>query len=494
MAARHLRSPEAALFVLALGVYAYFFQAGGWNQNVRFDLVRAIVEEHTIVIDDYADNTGDFSVYNHHIFSDKAPGVSWLCVPVWASVHAVLPEGRPRGRHIDLGAYLSTVFAIGLTAAAAVAVLYRVALRFGARPAAAAVLALAWAFGTLALPYSTLLYGHQLAAALLLVAFWLLVGARDEGRPAAAVAVRLFVTGASLGYAVATEYPVALPVAVLGLYATAVVRPWPRLLWIAAGAAGPLAALALYHASAFGGPLTVGYSFHTDPARAGGLLLGVNRPDVRLLGPILFSESRGLVHHAPWLALALPGGLLLLRTPELRREAVACLALMATGLWFNASLTNTPTDWQAGSGIGTRHLIATLPFYVLCLVGFVRGRAPGFLGATAVRWAAVAVFAGLLALSTWRMLLATAVHPETIRLESPFEEEIYPLWSRGEVAVNRVTLHTGGEGREPAAWNLGQKMGLTGRASLLPLAGFAILGTAWLAYAVRDRARASAPR
>jgi len=40
---RLLPRSEAALFVLALGAYAYFFQGGGWNANVRFDLVRALV-------------------------------------------------------------------------------------------------------------------------------------------------------------------------------------------------------------------------------------------------------------------------------------------------------------------------------------------------------------------------------------------------------------------------------------------------------------------
>jgi hypothetical protein len=32
-----MRRPELALFALVLGAYAYFYQAGGWNQNSRFD-------------------------------------------------------------------------------------------------------------------------------------------------------------------------------------------------------------------------------------------------------------------------------------------------------------------------------------------------------------------------------------------------------------------------------------------------------------------------
>ena len=43
--------PATPLFALVLGAYAYFYQAGGWNQNARFDLVRALVEQGTLTID-----------------------------------------------------------------------------------------------------------------------------------------------------------------------------------------------------------------------------------------------------------------------------------------------------------------------------------------------------------------------------------------------------------------------------------------------------------
>ena len=54
-----LRRTQILLFILGLGVYSYFYQAGGWNQNARFDLVRGIVEEGSAKIDRYHENTGD---------------------------------------------------------------------------------------------------------------------------------------------------------------------------------------------------------------------------------------------------------------------------------------------------------------------------------------------------------------------------------------------------------------------------------------------------
>jgi hypothetical protein len=69
-------SPGAALFALVFVGYAYFYQAGGWNQNSRFDLTRAIVERGTLIIDRYEKNTGDESRRDGHYYTDKAPGVS----------------------------------------------------------------------------------------------------------------------------------------------------------------------------------------------------------------------------------------------------------------------------------------------------------------------------------------------------------------------------------------------------------------------------------
>ena len=76
-----LHDPRLALFVLVFGVYAYFYQGGGWNQNSRFDLTRALVEQGTASIDDYQANTGDKARVNGRFYCDKAPGVSFLAVP-----------------------------------------------------------------------------------------------------------------------------------------------------------------------------------------------------------------------------------------------------------------------------------------------------------------------------------------------------------------------------------------------------------------------------
>src|SRR5262245_9572583 len=95
-----LRRPEAALFATVFAAYAYFYQAGGWNQNSRFALTRALAEHGTAVVDRYRGASWDLSCMNadggacvtpskglregEHFYCDKAPGTSVLAVPVVA--------------------------------------------------------------------------------------------------------------------------------------------------------------------------------------------------------------------------------------------------------------------------------------------------------------------------------------------------------------------------------------------------------------------------
>src|ERR1700735_5921787 len=80
------KSPSAGKTAILLGIvffcsFGYFYEGGGWNQNSRFDLLRAIVERHTLWIDAYHENTQDKAHFKGHYYSDKAPGLVFLAVP-----------------------------------------------------------------------------------------------------------------------------------------------------------------------------------------------------------------------------------------------------------------------------------------------------------------------------------------------------------------------------------------------------------------------------
>lgn len=443
---------EGCLFLAVFAAYAYFYQAGSWNSNSRFDLVRSLVEQGTTRIDAFHANTGDKARREGHFYSDKAPGAAWFALPAFALFRVLSGPAPP----LPPALYFATLTAVGLPSALAVVLLFRFTARLEVAAPAGAALALAWGLATLALPYSTLYYGHQLLAALLVTAFYPLAALRlDRAEPRP---IALAVPGFLLGLAIAVEYPAVLAALVLASYACSFVRPRRRLLWLAAGAVPPLLMLGLYHWAAFGGPFTLAYSFSTEAPRHRGFFMGLGAPDLRVVFRLLFSPYRGLFFSAPWLLAALPGAVLLVRGRRFRPEALVCLAILALQLWLNASLW----DWHGGWATGPRHLVSALPFLTLAAAGLCSKR----------RLNAVVTGAcfGAALVSGFLMLAATAVRPEAPRhVSRPFADFVLPAFVEGRLAINTQ----GVEGQEPGdtrkAWNLGQLAGLEGRLSLAPL-------------------------
>jgi hypothetical protein len=131
---RSYRRPLWVLGAVLFVSYAYFYQAGGWNQNSRFALVRAILERHTLQIDAYQLHTGDRALWHGHYYSDKPPGTAMLVLaPVGAArsiarATGVDPESFPG---IAWTSYVAAVVSSGVfTVIAALSVLM-IGLRWG---------------------------------------------------------------------------------------------------------------------------------------------------------------------------------------------------------------------------------------------------------------------------------------------------------------------------------------------------------------------------
>ena len=120
-----LSSRRKTAFLLGLVTFLsfiYFYEGGGWNQNSRFDLLRAIVERHTLQIDAYHENTQDKAHFNGHYYSDKAPGLVFLAVPFAVAARAALRVSGidPESARGEIAvSYLVSAGAVALPAALA---------------------------------------------------------------------------------------------------------------------------------------------------------------------------------------------------------------------------------------------------------------------------------------------------------------------------------------------------------------------------------------
>src|SRR5690348_1914898 len=154
--------------------FIYFYEGGGWNQNSRFDLLRAIVERHTLQIDSYHTNTQENAHFRGHYYSDKAPGLVFLAVPFALAARPAMrvagidPES-PRGE-LALS-YLSSAGAVALPASLAVVCLFFLGLKFGSGARVAAFGCIVLAVGTPFWAYASLFWAHALVGACLLFAF-----------------------------------------------------------------------------------------------------------------------------------------------------------------------------------------------------------------------------------------------------------------------------------------------------------------------------------
>ena len=171
-------SPSHRKAAILLGVvtflsFIYFYEGGGWNQNSRFDLLRAMVERHTLQIDAYHENTQDKAHFQGHYYSDKAPGLVFLAVPFALSARPVLrivgidPES-PRGE-VALS-YLVSAGAVALPTALAGVCLFFLGLRFGGGSSGAAFATLVMCLGTPLWAYAGLFWAHAVVGACLVFA------------------------------------------------------------------------------------------------------------------------------------------------------------------------------------------------------------------------------------------------------------------------------------------------------------------------------------
>jgi hypothetical protein len=483
-------SSRRRAIILTLAIFfsfAYFYEGGGWNQNTRFDLVRAIVENGTVRIDLYHENTGDKAHVGTHFYMDKAPGASLLAVPAVGLVRGAMHVARAKlhsREAIVAYSYVATLAAAAAPATLAAICVFWIARRFGADDAGATLAAVVSGLGTPMWAYATVFYGHALAAGCLAAACLGALRLHDSLPPRRSMTIALLV-GLAAGWAVVTEYPASIPSGVIVLFAAWRVWQRDRALAVRAslamGAGLAVGALVLlgYNWTAFGKPLYIGYTSEEgyEGMRTG--VFGVNLPSLHATREILFGAYRGLLPLAPVLAVAPVGFWFLLRDRSRRADA----ALVGGVALYYGMLTAGYAYWSGGWSYGSRHLGPALPFLAVGLAPLWM-RSGRSLRAAIVAVALIGVGESLVAVST------TPQPPADV--ERPMAELLWPAFRSGDFPIGWQSylelrpppgamseLERAGVPR--ASWNLGQLAGLNGFASLVPLAiAWAIAAAAWV--------------
>jgi len=468
---------------VAAFTYAFFFSGGGPNQATRLALTESLVVRHQPDITPYHFRTIDKGYKNNKFYADKAPAVSLLAVVPYA-----LMRGADRVFGIDSDTQPATQAKLGIltflfagaAGAAAAELLRRLAMFLGCGARAAELAAFAYAFGTIAFPFSTLLFGHQLAALCILGAFALALrhdraGTLKEPRT-------LVELGAIWTLSIVNEYPTALLVMVFGtaLLVWTFERDRPvrsvvrTLAWTAAGGIPILLVHGAFLVWSYG-KHALPYVYVSEPyfrAHMTGGILGIGVPTRLATFGSLLSAYRGLFFFCPVVVLAVAGLGSWIDSTKDRRVLPIVLAAIGIYLLFGCSYY----AWDGGGSTGPRHLLPIMPLLLLLVAMF----------ADRARWA-FGVTLALTVVSAAIMLATTAVLAQLPLGDTynanPFYDVVVRELALGQVAISPFDAYVPYQ-RADSSFNLGTLAGLP------PVASLFVVVVVWIAAYVPGAAAA----
>lgn len=339
---------EGILALVTLVSVAFFRTEPSHNEWAHWAPAVSWLRSGTWAIDAWADReTVDWSEYGGHRYSNKAPGLSMLAVPVLAA----LPDDPKRAFPV------ANLLLNGLPAVAMAVAMFRVARSLVPDDRVAFLTAGAGALATMSLPFATAFYQHQMVASFLFLSFALLHFGKLP-----------LLAGALAGLAVLCDYPAALAVAGLAAYAFSRSRAAAAL--FVAGGLPFVAPLLVYHATCFGSPWTLPQTRMNPIMHGPELWLGMfGPPYLEAVPHLTVTPYRGLFFTAPHL-LAAAFGLWILWKNKHRAEALLAAGILAAFFALNVSFHL----WHGGGTYAPRYLLPAVPFLSLGLAPVLERR------------------------------------------------------------------------------------------------------------------------
>ncbi|MBW2652693.1 MAG: hypothetical protein JRC57_06375 [Deltaproteobacteria bacterium] len=355
-------------FILFFVSYGYFFQGGGWNQNIRICLTRAIIHHGTFTVDRFKEdskemefvNAGNWAFYNGHYYSNKSPGLSFLAVPSFALAEYCLKHLLPNDpeQQVLFSAYFSNLCTTVLMSSLLCLLIFHVFHHFFQMSIRDSfLLMLFYGFGTIAFSYSTTFYCHQPAAFCSFLSFVLVMHIRKDNFQKKGIVALL--AGFSAASAVLIEPSALFILAAVSLYLVSFKegrRCFPS--FILGGI--PIGmVLGWYNFVCFGHPLASSYNYANEMVmfKVDGRLFGI--PSFAQLNWLLLSPYRGLLFLSPVFLMVLPGMVFFLKKKEWRAEAVTSVCISLCFIFFIAGFYGIVTATPP------RYLLPAFPFFFL---------------------------------------------------------------------------------------------------------------------------------
>ena len=466
-------------------VFPYYSALNNPNENVRFYMTSALVDDGTSAIDgararwgwtnDAAcvDRAADSAPtpcltprpaagVTRHYYSVKGPAASFLGVPGYALYHWLRADDFDRTEALWVVRLTGSILPLLLF----LFFFHRWLGEWTRSPLLRDAAFLVVGLGSVVWGYAYLFASHSTSAAAAMGSFMILDRARRSGKVGWGSAAW---AGALATATSALEYPCFFLTLGLGLFALFALRPRLRVVGFVLGALLPMAAVMHFQLHAFGNALTPGHHFVENPAFRAGHAVGFYGAQTFYWDGalrLLFDERLGLFATSPLLILGLPGTWLLLRRRDTR---AGTLCLFGTGLLLYIFICFM-NIWHAGWSIGPRYLVALIPFFAwttLVMLDAIYARRP--------------VLASSLALGGLAASMVAAGIPSAYYPHLP-DELNWPLTQLFSVLI----------AHDYAPRNAGNLLGVFGSLSMLPVAALLLGALIWAARQPGESRRWSA--
>jgi hypothetical protein len=425
-----------------LATYSLFLQWSSANITSRIAVTLSIVQDGTLSIDRFQGFTIDKAYFRGHFYSDKAPGLALMSVPIVYTTRIaseiLLSRDEPviaQGQltpFFTLYIYIATVLTSGLLTAAAASALFLTARGLGATPGAAILGALSYGVASPAFGWATAFFGHAAAGASLFLAFAALVALQHRSPSPGRVLPLACCAGGFLGMAIVVDFTTLPAAAVLAVFALRIAVGLPHQRWrvLSAGSISlvvMLIPLGLYNYSAFGSPWHIGYENVVGFVEMKQGFMGIGVPRLHVIEQILFGRYRGLFTVSPVLLLAVWSTVDTWWRGVLGSGYFICIvAIVVSFLLINSGYYY----WDGGWSFGPRFLTPMIPFLCLPLAIEWSSARPLLRGILSITFIASVVIS----------FAATSVGITVpVEYNSPLTQFIAPRFLRGDLSSS-VTL------------------------------------------------------
>jgi hypothetical protein len=364
-AARWLNNKAILIFFSVLPVYLLTLNTlyASDHPTSLLELDYSIWTRHSFVlgaVGSFNPNSVDVFAYKGYYYSALAPGTSIFALP-FAGIGFILDGGFS----VFGNASFLAEFFIALVNSGGAAYLFLLARRF-LNPSSALFVAYAYAFSTIAWPFATVFFQHDLSAFLTITGVYYSVVFVKNSSKGGTHYAPLAVAALSMGAAFTVDYVDGLFIAIVSIYVLTWVAKNHRSMSKALIALSPimlgLGFIGFYNYSCFGSPFLTSEQAYQGSIN---IFADFNTPLPYGVAVNLFTPYRGLLVYSPVLIAGFLGLL------KARRRIGVRDTLFLGSLFLSVFLAYSAwTDLTGGLSFGPRFLIPSIP-YLLIFAGFL---------------------------------------------------------------------------------------------------------------------------